>query len=68
MSKRFAVLLCTTVMPAFSAPALAQTTSGTTASDRDRDDSLPDVIVTARRRTEDAQRVPAALSVVGDRA
>ena len=29
------------------------------------EDALPDVIVTARRRQEDAQRVPGALSVVG---
>ncbi|MFX5817407.1 hypothetical protein ABTE26_21150, partial [Acinetobacter baumannii] len=28
-------------------------------------DALPDVIVTARRRAEDAARVPAALTVVG---
>ncbi len=65
MSKRLAGLLCATAMPAFSAPALAQTTQGTAASDRDGEGGLPDVIVTARRRAEDAQRVPAALSVVG---
>lgn len=65
MSKRLAGLLCATVMPTFSVPALAQTTQSTTASDRDREGGLPDVIVTARRRAEDAQRVPAALSVVG---
>ena len=65
MSKRLAGLLCATVVPAFSAPVLAQTTQSPTASDRDREGGLPDVIVTARRRAEDAQRVPAALSVVG---
>ena len=65
MSKRLAGLLCATVMPAFSAPALAQTTQSAIASTRDRGGGLPDVIVTARRRAEDAQRVPAALSVVG---
>jgi iron complex outermembrane recepter protein len=52
-------------MPAFSAPTLAQTTQSTAASTRDREGGLPDVIVTARRRAEDAQRVPAAMSVVG---
>ncbi|MEH3123512.1 MAG: TonB-dependent receptor [Sphingomonas phyllosphaerae] len=68
MSKRFAVLLCATVMSAISAPASAQT-AATPSRDDDRDqvskDGLPDVIVTARRRAENAQRVPAALSVVG---
>lgn len=68
MSKRFAVLLCATVMPAFGTPATAQTTVASVV-DAERDDrttdGLPDVIVTARRRAEDAQRVPAALSVVG---
>jgi iron complex outermembrane receptor protein len=55
-------------MPAISVPALAQT-AVTTSRDDDRDqdakDGLPGIIVTARRRAEDAQRVPAALSVVG---
>ncbi len=52
-----------------ASPAVAQTSS----TDRpeklevtDRgEDALPDVIVTARRRAEDAQRVPGSLSVVG---
>ena len=35
------------------------------AQDDGTADALPDVTVTARRRAEDAQRVPAALSVVG---
>ncbi|WP_375392874.1 TonB-dependent receptor plug domain-containing protein, partial [uncultured Sphingomonas sp.] len=36
------------------------------ASDQDKgEDRLPDVIVTARRRAEDAQAVPGSLSVVG---
>ncbi|MEH3121617.1 MAG: TonB-dependent receptor [Sphingomonas phyllosphaerae] len=68
MSKRFAVLLCATVMPAISVPASAQTAAiPSRDDDRDQDvkDGLPDVIVTARRRAEDAQRVPGALSVVG---
>lgn len=68
MSKRFAVLFCATAMPAFSVPAIAQTVatdaSQGTADDA-ADDGLPEVVVTARRRAEDAQRVPAALSVVG---
>ena len=68
MSKRFAVFLCATAMAAFSAPAIAQTAATEvppSASDNAADAGLPEVIVTARRRAEDAQRVPAALSVVG---
>ncbi|MFW2851047.1 TonB-dependent receptor [Sphingomonas sp. TX0543] len=68
MSKRFSMLLCATVVPAFSAPALAQTGPtevAPSASDKAAAAGLPEVIVTARRRAEDAQRVPAALSVVG---
>lgn len=68
MSKRFAVLLCATAMAAFSAPASAQTaTTQAPRADYDdaADDGLAEVVVTARRRAEDAQRVPAALSVVG---
>ncbi|MEK9213171.1 TonB-dependent receptor [Sphingomonas sp. 2378] len=68
MSKRFAAFLCATTMLAFSGPALAQT-AGPAAPQATPDeaagDGLPEVIVTARRRAEDAQRVPAALSVVG---
>ncbi|MBJ6123018.1 TonB-dependent receptor [Sphingomonas mollis] len=46
-------------------PAWAQTdTPPDTAATTD-EDALPAVIVTARRRAEDAQRVPGALSVVG---
>jgi iron complex outermembrane receptor protein len=53
-----------------SAPANAQSTSPSadsatvTPADPERSGGLPDVIVTARRRAEDAQRVPASLSVV----
>ena len=40
--------------------------AATMRSDADRGgDALPDVIVTARRRAEDAQNVPGSLSVVG---
>ena len=52
---------------AIAAPAGAQAADGTTAraaADRDRGGGLPDVIVTARRRAEDAQTVPSSLSVV----
>ncbi len=71
MSKRIAVLLCAAAMPVFATSALAQ--SATAPIDTARGeavasttvDGLPDVIVTARRRTENAQTVPAALSVVG---
>lgn len=68
MSKRFAVLFCATAMPAFGVPAIARTVAtdaSQSAADDAADDGLPEVIVTARRRAEDAQRVPAALSVVG---
>ena len=51
---------------ALATPAVAQTgpviSQAVTAGG---DDALPDVIVTARRRAEDAQRVPGSLSVVG---
>ena len=53
-------------------PATTQVVSGpaeiatTSASDAvEHRDELPDVIVTARRRAEDAQAVPGSLSVVG---
>lgn len=67
MSKRFAVLLCAVAMPALAPSAFAQSADATTAADAPAasEDGLPDVIVTARRRTENAQKVPAALSVVG---
>ena len=71
MSKRLAVLLCAAAPPVLTAPAFAQSTTvpsetpQTGAADDGADDTLPNVIVTARRRAEDAQRVPAALSVVG---
>ncbi|WP_277978988.1 TonB-dependent receptor [Sphingomonas phyllosphaerae] len=71
MSTRLAVFLCAVAMPALSPSALAQnmpapteTTTDGTLAERDAD-GLPDVTVTARRRAEDAQRVPASLSVVG---
>jgi iron complex outermembrane receptor protein len=67
MSKRFAVLLCAVSMPVLTPSAFAQSADATTAADAPAasEDGLPDVIVTARRRTENAQKVPAALSVVG---
>lgn len=67
MSKRFAVLLCAVAMPAVAAPAVAQTTTADTtqAEAAGNADGVADVIVTARRRAEKAQDVPAALSVVG---
>lgn len=56
-------------MPALAENRAAPAVSGTpdTPPEPDADDasSLPDVIVTARRRAEDAARVPAALSVIG---
>ncbi len=65
MSKRFAAFLCALTLPAFGAPAIAQTTPTHPAAGDATDSGLREVIVTARRRAEDAQRVPAALSVVG---
>ena len=71
MSKRFAVLLCAVTMPVFATQALGQSTTqatDSTTNDRADDatsDGVPDVFVTARRRAENAQKVPAALSVVG---
>ncbi len=54
-------------MPVLTPSAFAQSADATTAADAPAasEDGLPDVIVTARRRTENAQKVPAALSVVG---
>ncbi|WP_419809688.1 TonB-dependent receptor [Sphingomonas sp.] len=47
-------------------PATAQVAASALAADQDRgDDEVPTVIVTARRRAEDAQAVPGSLSVVG---
>ncbi len=67
MSKRFAILLCAVAMAVLTPSAFAQSADATTAADAPAasEDGLPDVIVTARRRTENAQQVPAALSVVG---
>jgi len=45
--------------------ALSADTAAGAASDDGEADRLAEVVVTARRRSEDAQRVPAALSVVG---
>ena len=70
MSKRFAILLCSG-LSGIALPALAQTTTagaaaaGPTGDGNEDADALPPVIVTARLRPEDQQRVPAALSVVG---
>ncbi|WP_137897768.1 TonB-dependent receptor [Sphingomonas sp. 2SG] len=67
MSKRLAVLLGAVAMPVVAAPAVAQSTTAdpTQAEAADDTDGVADVIVTARRRAENAQKVPAALSVVG---
>lgn len=55
-----------TIMPAAAQGpnSAAATAPDITASDQDNGAGLPDIIVTARRRAEDAQRVPGALSVV----
>ncbi len=73
MSTRFAVLLCAVAMPVCATTAFAQSTTvppedapaANAPATRDDTDSLPEVIVTARRRAENVQRVPAAISVVG---
>ncbi len=71
MSKHIAVLLCAAAMPISAMPAFAQSATAPIDTAQGEPvasaivDSLPDVIVTARRRTENAQTVPAALSVVG---
>lgn len=71
MSTRLAVFLCAVAMPALSPSALAQNIPAPTETNTDgtlaegNADGLPDVTVTARRRAENAQRVPASLSVVG---
>ena len=70
MSERFAGLLFAASLTAVATPAFAR--SATVASDNppaepvaDEDTrALPDVVVTARRRSENAQNVPAALSVL----
>jgi iron complex outermembrane receptor protein len=50
---------------AVQGPAYAQDVAPPARAAADSDNRLPDVIVTARRRAEDAQKVPGALSVVG---
>ncbi|MET1081891.1 MAG: hypothetical protein ABWY12_02410, partial [Burkholderiales bacterium] len=66
---RLVVLLCAAAMPVDAVPAFAETPAPDAAvidpATTDASDGLPEVIVTARRRAEDAQTVPAALSVVG---
>ena len=66
---RRVVLLGGIALSALAQPTFAQNAPAPDAqavADADRgEDALPDVIVTARRRAEDAQRVPGSLSVVG---
>ena len=74
MTKRIGWLLRAAALPMTVAPAVAQTriltTEQATADHGDdgarpaEDSAVPDVVVTARRRAEKAQQVPAALSVV----
>ena len=51
--------------PAPSPTSVAPTTASNEAATADGAAGLPAVIVTARRRAEDAQRIPTSLSVVG---
>jgi len=65
---RIAPYLLAVAMPGSSLPALAQQApqpATAQADDAERDDALGDVIVTARRRAENAQAIPGSLSVVG---
>ncbi|MHC9420317.1 TonB-dependent receptor [Sphingomonas citri] len=69
MSIRLSALLLTAAAPLVALPAVGQSLpapgGATQGEDDDATDGLADVTVTARRRAENAQRVPAALSVVG---
>ena len=67
MSRRVSVFFCLMAAPLHAAPAAAQSTDAQDVAPNDaiaRPGGLADVIVTARRREENAQVVPAALSVV----
>jgi len=71
MSNRVIVTLGAVALIATAGPVRAQSVQGLADTQEEARpagtarDMLPDVVVTARRRAEDAQRVPAALSVVG---
>ncbi|MFS0772177.1 TonB-dependent receptor [Sphingomonas sp. 1P08PE] len=65
MSNPVRPVLCASLALCLAVPVAAQQAPADQAAEADDADSLPEVIVTARRRAEDAQRVPAALSVVG---
>jgi len=67
MNKRFAVLLCAVAMPMLAPPVSAQSadTENPAGAPMAKDANVLEVIVTARRRAEDAQTVPGGLSVVG---
>ncbi|TCP31840.1 TonB-dependent receptor [Sphingomonas sp. BK235] len=75
MSSRLIVLLCAAAVVPLCAPAYARSAApaepaapADAAATNEREDAaeaLAAVTVTARRRAEEAQRVPAALSVVG---
>ena len=67
-SRRAAALAPVSLLAVLASAATAQTTATATAVAGDtveQQAGLPDVIVTARRRAEDAQGVPGSLSVVG---
>lgn len=67
MRKCLLSMMCTVVPFLICAPASAEPSSPSPAARGEAADSaaLPQIIVTARRRAEDAQSVPVALSVVG---
>ena len=68
--KMIVMALATLAGSALALPAAAQSPNSGAASQpdatgQDNGGGLPDIIVTARRRAEDAQKIPGALSVVG---
>jgi iron complex outermembrane receptor protein len=63
MRMRIAMLLSVATLANLAMPTMALAADGDDAT-ASSDDALPSITVTARRRAEDAQSVPAALSVV----
>jgi iron complex outermembrane receptor protein len=61
MNHRIVCLLAGTALAAFTAPAFAQTAP---SSDAEQATNIGDIVVTANKREERLQRVPAAVSVV----
>ncbi len=64
---RYGISLAAMALCLGSAPAMAQTQRGAAdpAATADDEDNVPEVLVTARLRSENAQTIPTSLSVVG---